>query len=60
MPTLEIWSPLATATLIECGAGDCWRFSSADVSESMKLCVEAESRSARKSLPLRDNWTFIV
>jgi hypothetical protein len=60
MPTLEIWSPLATATLIECGTGVCWRFKSTAVAESMKLCVEPESRSARKSLPLIDSWAYIV
>jgi hypothetical protein len=26
----------------------------------MKLCVEPELRSARKSLPLSDSWTCIV
>jgi hypothetical protein len=60
MPTLEIWSPLATATLIECGVGVCWRFSLAVVSESMKLCVEPESRSAKKSRLLRDNRACII
>jgi hypothetical protein len=55
MPTLEIWSPFATATLREFRADVRWRLRSSTISESMTLWVDLESSNARKSWPLIEN-----
>ena len=60
MPTLLIWSPLATATVVELGASTLLSWRLVVLFESMKLWVEPESNKARKSWPLIDSCTCIV